>query len=520
MLEGINKPNSGGTIMCKKLPLGALVVFAVLTSSLNAQPVSLLSENFEGSFPPPGWSIYTSQGQNQWFRNDYWARPNYTGGGGYCADNDDDGAGPGAARVQDNTLQSTVFDASGYTVVWLAYNVDWYPFGLGMMGRVDVYNGTSWSLVRSLLAGNRYNARDSINISTKVAGVANARVRFLYTEVTGGVKSNWYEVDRVNVWGSEPPEPLDLAMVEIIRPKLWEKGGVPFEPSCRIYNNLDTAAHGTVSCKITDLTTVEVVYQDAHTSYPLNPGYTVVEFAPFTPLRNNYYNALFVVEHPDDVNPTNNTMGRSFSTHETVYDVTPYEMLLPEDPQFNPFMPTANYAERLCTTTVDVRMHCWIQDFDTEEWVYRDSSDMRDFEPYDTFLAVFDTAYLATGTYIIRFWANGEFNTNISNPPLVDTFNYTGIAEAPITSRFGLDAVTPDLCVDFTTIRFTLGRATNVTLRIYDAAGNVVTELVSESRGPGSYTTNWNTSGVAAGVYFVRMATPEFNATRKVMVIH
>ena len=506
--------------MRKKLPLGALVVFAVLTSSLNAQPTSLLSEWFEGPFPPGGWATYTSIGQNQWFRNDYWGRPNYTGGSGYCADNDDAGAGPGAARVGGNILQSPTFDASGYNIIWLAYDVDWYPVSEYMMGLVEVYNGSSWIMVMSPPSMGRKTTRDSINISDKVGAAMNARVRFTYTEVTGGVKSNWYEVDDVNVWGSDPPEPLDLVMAEIIRPKDWEKGGVPFEPSCRIYNNLDTTAHGKVLCRIKEWLTQQTVYEDVHNNCPLNPGYTVVEFKAFNPQPNKTYNAFFVVEHPDDVNPTNDEMSKNFSTHESEHDVTPYEMLAPETPeQINPFMPTANYAERLGKNTVDVKMHCWIQDFDTEKWVYRDSLDFRDFVPHDTFLAVFDTAYLETGTYIIRFWANGENNANISNPPLVDTFNYTGIAETPIASRFSLDAATPNPCADFTAIRFTLGRTTNVTLRVYDAAGNVVATLADGSRGAGSYTVHWNTSGVAAGVYFVQMITPEFNATCKVMVL-
>ncbi|TKJ42788.1 hypothetical protein CEE36_06810 [candidate division TA06 bacterium B3_TA06] len=524
MLKGINKLNSGGTIMRKKLPLGALVVFAVLTSSLNAQPTSLLSEGFEGPFPPGGWSTSTSIGQNQWFRNDYWGRPNYTpGGNGYCADNDDAGAGPGAARVGNNILQSSMFDASGYNIIWLAYDVDWYPVGEDMMGRVEVYNGSSWIIVMNHPM-SRKTTRDSINISDKVGAAMNARVRFLYSEMTGGVKSNWYEVDDVNVWGSDPPEPLDLVMVQIIRPWDKEKGGVPFKPSCRIYNNLDTTAHGKVHCGIKQWLPQQTVYEDVHNNYPLEPGYTVVEFAPFTPLKNNSYNAFFVVEHPDDVNPTNNDMNKNFSTHEIEYDVTPYEMLFPETPeQINPFEPTANYAERLGKKTVDVKMHCWIQDFDTEEWVYRDSSDIRDFEPYDTFLAIFYTAYLETGTYIIRFWANGENNTNISNPPLVDTFNYTyttGIAETPITARFSLDAVTPNLCVNFTTIHFTLGHSTNVNLRVYDATGNVVATLADGSRNAGCHSVDWNTHDVASGIYFLKLTTPEFRATQKLLVLH
>lgn len=506
----------------KKVFLAALVMLLCISASIIAQPVGLLSEEFEGGFPPAGWSTSCAVGQNQWLRNDAWGRPNYTpGANGYCADNDDDGAGPGAARVGDNTLQSPTFDASGYQTVWLAYDVDWYPVGEYMAGRVDVYNGTSWFPVKSFISGDRYTAHDSVNISMRVAGVANARVRFHYTEVTGGVKSNWYEVDDVKVWGSDPPEPLDLVMAEIIRPEFWEQGGIPFQPSCRIYNNLDTAAHGTVSCEITDLTTMQVVYLEAHTSYPLNPGYTVVEFAPFTPFKNNSYNALFVVEHPDDVDPTNNSMQRNFSTHETEYDVTPYEMLFPETPeQINPFEPTANYAERLGKNTVDVNMHCWIQDFDTEEWVYRDSSDFRDFVPYDTFLAVFDTAYLVTGTYIIRFWANGENNTNISNPPLVDTFNYVGIAETPPPDHFSLNEISPNPVSGLTVLSFTLGRTSHVTLKVYDVAGNVVTILEDGSRNAGHHSVSWNTKGVASGIYFVKLITPEFTAYRKVIVLH
>ncbi|MEA3311368.1 MAG: T9SS type A sorting domain-containing protein [candidate division WOR-3 bacterium] len=499
----------------------AMVMFAALTLSLNAQPVSLLSEEFEESFPPAGWSTSTSIGQNQWLRNDYWGRPNYTpGGNGYCADNDDDGAGPGAARVGNNILQSPTFDASGYQTIWLAYDVDWYPQGLGMLGRVEVYNGSSWIPVMSHPMMGRKTTRDSINISTHVAGVMNARVRFLYTELTGGVKSNWYEVDDVNVWGSDPPEPLDLVMVEIIRPKNWEQGGVPFEPSCRIYNNLDTTAHGKVLCRIREWLSQETVYEDVHNNYPLNPGYTVVGFKAFLPLPNSLYNAFFVVEHPNDTDPTNNHMDKNFTTSES--DVTPYEMLAPETPdQVDPFEPSANFAERANRLTPNVTMRCQIMNIEDEEVVYKDSIAPCTFEVYDTVLAVFDTAALANGTYEIRFWATDEDLFNISNPPLVDTFNYTtGIAEAPITSRFSLDAVTPNPCADFTAIRFTLGHTTNVTLRVYDAAGNVAATLADGSRNAGCHSVKWNTHDVASGIYFLKLTTPEFRATQKLLVLH
>jgi hypothetical protein len=49
---------------------------------------SILTEDFE-SWPPPDWTI-TVEGSNSWVSNTTVGRPNYTGGGGNCADCDSD----------------------------------------------------------------------------------------------------------------------------------------------------------------------------------------------------------------------------------------------------------------------------------------------------------------------------------------------------------------------------------------------------------------------------------------------
>ncbi len=54
-------------------------------------PPPILSENFEGSFPPAGWSVIDNiESGNVWQRNDYFGATNNTGGTGYCADADSD----------------------------------------------------------------------------------------------------------------------------------------------------------------------------------------------------------------------------------------------------------------------------------------------------------------------------------------------------------------------------------------------------------------------------------------------
>jgi len=80
--------------------------------------------------------------------------------------------------------------------------------------------------------------------------------------------------------------------------------------------------------------------------------------------------------------------------------------------------------------------------------------------------------------------------------------------------------VTPGITRDIATIRFTLGHATDVNLRVYDVAGNVVSTLLSGTQGAGTCSVNWDAKNVASGVYFVKLTTPWFSAHQKVLVLH
>jgi hypothetical protein len=507
------KPNQGRGV-------GRVTVLIILACviSLYAQ-TSLLSEDFEDSFLPEGWDTSQTTGLNQWFRNDYWERDNFTlGEDGYCADNDDNAALP--SRAGNNALISPAFDASEYTTVWLAYDVDWYPADDNLEGRVDVYDGSSWVTVMTH-PETRKTERDSIHVSDEVAGVSNAQIRFVYHETSGGVKSKWYQVDDVAVWGSTEPTPLDLEMVEIIRPEDREEPEVSFKPKCKIYNNQDTTVHARIICTIKDLPEEilqqGVVYGSEYPDYPLTPGYNYVEFEEFTPMPETTYNAFFEVEHPDDVDENDNSEEKNFSTAEK--DVTPYKIVSPGEPVLaTPFKPTAMYTERSNRGLENVTMRCWIKDMIGSEIVYSYALEPRTFEPYDTVLAVFETAKLEGGRYIIRFWATDENLINLSNPPLEDTFEYLGVAEKSAEKGAGLDA-TPNLFSGSTVVRFSLASPCDVSLRVYDAAGNLVTVLVKGTYTPGQHEVTWGAHDVTSGVYFIRFITPGFSAARKVVVL-
>ena len=70
-----------------------------------------------------------------------------------------------------------------------------------------------------------------------------------------------------------------------------------------------------------------------------------------------------------------------------------------------------------------------------------------------------------------------------------------------------------------TTIEFSLPRASDVTLKVYNVLGKVVATLVNEELNVGTYTTQWNASGVASGIYFYRLKVRGFVQTKKLVLL-
>jgi hypothetical protein len=100
----------------------------------------------------------------------------------------------------------------------------------------------------------------------------------------------------------------------------------------------------------------------------------------------------------------------------------------------------------------------------------------------------------------------------------------TGDDPMPLPDATFLAQNYPNPFNPITTIAFSIKESGHVSLRIYDAAGRLVTTLVNESRPAGSYSTEWNGRGAevtpaASGVYFYRLITNEFEETRKMILL-
>jgi flagellar hook assembly protein FlgD len=75
-----------------------------------------------------------------------------------------------------------------------------------------------------------------------------------------------------------------------------------------------------------------------------------------------------------------------------------------------------------------------------------------------------------------------------------------------------------------TTIQFSIARATPVSIRVFDAAGRVVQELVNGSHDAGRYTVTWDGRdrrgrSLPPGIYLYRMSTPWFVQAKKFIVV-
>ena len=70
-----------------------------------------------------------------------------------------------------------------------------------------------------------------------------------------------------------------------------------------------------------------------------------------------------------------------------------------------------------------------------------------------------------------------------------------------------------------TTITFSVGTYRYTSLRVYDVLGREVAVLVNEQKSAGTYTVQFDGSGLTSGVYFYRLQAGEFVQTKKLMIL-
>ena len=171
---------------------------------------TLLFEDFEGAFPPGGWSVINNNPMNNaiWRRNDYagWSSPrtNYCNGL-YCADADADKEGSGTSWPEDTVLETPPVNLMGFTSARVdflaAYNYlsgDWFE--------VDVFDGSIWhyGVLHWATDHSPYGPAEAVSVDLTPYMSPNTIVAFHY------YADSWdyyIEIDDVEIIGTETIAP-------------------------------------------------------------------------------------------------------------------------------------------------------------------------------------------------------------------------------------------------------------------------------------------------------------------------
>ena len=92
-------------------------------------------------------------------------------------------------------------------------------------------------------------------------------------------------------------------------------------------------------------------------------------------------------------------------------------------------------------------------------------------------------------------------------------------ASVNLPTAYGLDQNYPNPFNPSTEIRYQLPSDGHVKLEIYDVIGNLVTTLIDQEMNAGYHSVNWNASGLSSGIYFYRISSSDFLATKKLILM-
>jgi hypothetical protein len=170
-------------------------------------------QDFEGSFPPAGWTVQTIYG-GSWHRNDYWStpRPNMAGTG-YCADAD--------MQMEQNAPMLTLLTTPPInlsTAPDAVLDVDSYEYVYYndiLLIDISIDGGNTWNNLYNVTSTYEYGQYHHLNLNLSAyAGNPDVRIRFGYF---APYTTDWYwEIDNVKirsyVWSLEYDQQVNTSL--------------------------------------------------------------------------------------------------------------------------------------------------------------------------------------------------------------------------------------------------------------------------------------------------------------------
>lgn len=124
----------------------------------------------------------------------------------------------------------------------------------------------------------------------------------------------------------------------------------------------------------------------------------------------------------------------------------------------------------------------------------------------------FTDANLNSGKYSYRL-KQTDFNGNF------EYFSLSSEVIVGVPGKFDLSQNYPNPFNPSTKINYQITDPGNVLLKVYDLSGKEAATLVSEKQEAGYYTVTFDASGLSSGIYFYKLTSNNFTATKRMMLI-
>jgi len=258
----------------------------------------------------------------------------------------------------------------------------------------------------------------------------------------------------------------------------------------------------------------------------LAPGDSgIVSFQPWTAALGEY-RARAMTNLAGDKEPVNDTLSNRFRVINGTIGIS-LSGLYPADTIVwsAPIFPKV-IIDNLGTATFDVSALFYILQRETVH-VYRSDTTLAIINPgHRDSLTLGPSWHDFPGSYLARavvFNYAGTVHDTLSGYFEVVTNGVEEPSSELAPKVFALDVPSPNPSRDPVTIRYALPKTSELILRVYDPAGQVVRTLVDTKREAGRHSAIWNREDdrgrkLSAGIYLIRLKTPGFERTRKVVI--
>jgi Secretion system C-terminal sorting domain len=124
-------------------------------------------------------------------------------------------------------------------------------------------------------------------------------------------------------------------------------------------------------------------------------------------------------------------------------------------------------------------------------------------------------------SFVDKSISNGKYSYRLKQIDTDGKFEYSNVVNIDInvSAKYFLNQNYPNPFNPSTIIAYSIPASSNVTLKVYNVLGKLVTTLVNKYQQAGSYRVYFDASFLSNGVYFYRLQAGNFSATNKMLLL-